>query len=274
MAKKYLLLIVSIFCLGIFADAQAPCSVLAGFTTSSGSCLGSCSSFTNTSSGGAVAFSWNFGNGSTSAAASPVNCYTSAGTYTVTLVASNGGCSDTAKQVVIIGAAPIAMFKATPNPTSPGTLVTFSDTMKYSGKVSYYWNFGDGTKDTGKSATHAYSKSGKYAAYLAVTSQYGCSDTALDSIIILPVGIQSINSTNEVVSIYPNPNKGEFTIKSSGTNSQSSVEVFNVLGGKVYSELSVAHFPLSIDISAQPTGMYFVKITSGQSTKVIKVVKE
>jgi PKD repeat protein len=50
--------------------------------------------FTNLSSA-ATDYVWDFGNGNTSASANPVNIYTSAGTYTVTLAAMNSGGTNT-----------------------------------------------------------------------------------------------------------------------------------------------------------------------------------
>lgn len=52
--------------------------------------------FTDLSSGGPSSWSWNFGDGGSSAAQNPSHNYTSAGTYTVTLTASNGCGSDIA----------------------------------------------------------------------------------------------------------------------------------------------------------------------------------
>src|SRR4029078_11597834 len=58
-------------------------------------CLGDVMSFTNTSSG-ATSYSWDFGDGSgTSSAANPSYTYTTANTFTVTLIASDGTCTDT-----------------------------------------------------------------------------------------------------------------------------------------------------------------------------------
>ena len=45
--------------------------------------------FTDTSTGGPVSWSWNFGDGSTSTAQNPVHTYTAAGNYTVTLNVTN-----------------------------------------------------------------------------------------------------------------------------------------------------------------------------------------
>lgn len=50
--------------------------------------------FSNTSSG-ATTYTWNFGDLSSSSAAAPVHAYAANGNYTVTLIASNGTCSDT-----------------------------------------------------------------------------------------------------------------------------------------------------------------------------------
>jgi Secretion system C-terminal sorting domain/PKD domain len=50
--------------------------------------------FSNTSTG-ATSYSWDFGDLSSSSATAPVHAYASNGTYVVTLIASNGTCSDT-----------------------------------------------------------------------------------------------------------------------------------------------------------------------------------
>ena|SRR6201998_2069712 len=365
MAKKYLLLIASVFCFGILANAQ--CSVTAGFTAPT-VCFPMPVGFTNTSTGGAVVFLWRFGDSTTSMAASPTHNYKYPGTFKVTLiagttpcldstsqtisvfplpdvnfsmssadtscapacfffndlttissgtianytwnfgdggtstsanpnhcyvapgkyyvihtVASSQGCSNSTMDSITVYSAPITSFTASPNPTKPGVSIIFTDTNSYNGKVTYYWNFGDGNTDTAKNPSHSYANSGTYNAWLVVTNASGCKDSSLVAIVVNPVGIQSINNGGEGISIYPNPSSGRFVLKANGNllmanpigiHSDNQVEVYNVLGEKVYSELSVVHFPLSIDISAQPTGMYFVKVTSGQSTKVMKVVKE
>ncbi|MDF2451365.1 MAG: hypothetical protein K0S26_869 [Bacteroidota bacterium] len=56
--------------------------------------------FTNTSVG-ATSYSWNFGNGLSSSFTDPNTIYTNAGTYTVTLVAFSGACSDTITKTIV-----------------------------------------------------------------------------------------------------------------------------------------------------------------------------
>lgn len=58
--------------------------------------------FTNNSAGAAT-YNWNFGDGNSSTAQSPVNTYTDQGSYTVTLVATNSlGCTDTVRLTYIV----------------------------------------------------------------------------------------------------------------------------------------------------------------------------
>lgn len=55
--------------------------------------VGEIISFDNTSAG-ATSYTWNFGDGNTSTDATPAHTYNVAGTYTVTMTASNGTCTD------------------------------------------------------------------------------------------------------------------------------------------------------------------------------------
>lgn len=59
--------------------------------------------FTNTSSG-ATAYQWSFGDSNGASSQDADNTYSASGTYTVMLVASSGGCSDTAYAVIIVDA--------------------------------------------------------------------------------------------------------------------------------------------------------------------------
>lgn len=57
-------------------------------------------SFFDRSTGGPLSYSWNFGDGKTSALANPTHTYTSPGTYTVTLTVRNGAGADSVSKVV------------------------------------------------------------------------------------------------------------------------------------------------------------------------------
>jgi gliding motility-associated-like protein len=57
--------------------------------------------FTNQSVG-AITYAWSFGDGSTSTSTNTTNTYSVAGTYTVTMIASSGLCTDTATAIIVI----------------------------------------------------------------------------------------------------------------------------------------------------------------------------
>lgn len=67
------------------SQGQAPLNVTFGNNTS-----------------GATVYGWNFGNGTSTTGTTPTATYNAPGTYTVTMIASNGGCADTTYAVVIV----------------------------------------------------------------------------------------------------------------------------------------------------------------------------
>ncbi|HCF63828.1 MAG TPA: lysyl endopeptidase, partial [Chitinophagaceae bacterium] len=66
-----------------------------GFSFPATICAGSPAAFTNTTTPVGADATWDFGDGTTSTQNNPSKTYTNPGTYTVQLVVSSGGCSDT-----------------------------------------------------------------------------------------------------------------------------------------------------------------------------------
>ena len=109
----------------------------------------------------------------------------------------------------------------------------------------------------------------------------------------IPTAVNEI-ANNTTFTIYPNPTHGTFVIASPeiiGINSakQSQIEIYNVLGEKVYAEKlsnspsavergllhSVRNDESEIDISYQPAGVYFLKISNEDgSSAVKKIIRE
>ncbi|RPJ78092.1 MAG: PKD domain-containing protein, partial [Alphaproteobacteria bacterium] len=69
--------------------------------------------FTDTSTGNATSWSWDFGDGTTSNERNPVHKYTAAGNYNVTLTVSNsdGSSTNTKASKIDVYSAPVANFK-------------------------------------------------------------------------------------------------------------------------------------------------------------------
>jgi PKD repeat protein len=77
---------------------------VASFTHDAPRCLGQPVQFTDASTNSPTSWSWDFGDGDTSTLQNPTHLYAAAGTYTVTLTASNGcGSSSLSQDVVIEG---------------------------------------------------------------------------------------------------------------------------------------------------------------------------
>lgn len=95
--------------------------------------VGQSVSFTDTSTGGPTSWSWNFGNGATSATRNPVYAYPAPGTYSVSLTATNaGGSSTRTKSVTVLAPTPpvITHFGANPSSVVTGqqSILTWTST--------------------------------------------------------------------------------------------------------------------------------------------------
>ena len=74
-------------------------------------------------------------------------------------------------------------------------------------------------------------------------------------------GFNELNN-NRIVNIYPNPSNGIFNYELRIKNYESeNMEVYNVLGEKVYSQYAILNTQFSIDLSNQPAGIYLYRIT-------------
>lgn len=139
--------------------------------------------FNNTTSGGATAYLWSFGNGGTSVATSPSATYNAVGSYNVTLIASNGGCSDTMTKTAFVNIGSLtASFTQSTTSTCTGNNVTFTNTS-LPGPGTSTWYFGDGSSAVSTNATHAYGSPGTYTVTLVVNFN-NCSDTATSTIVV------------------------------------------------------------------------------------------
>ncbi len=86
--------------------------------------------------------------------------------------------------LLLTGCIPNAEFKVTPQPLSAGQMATFDASAstpflasRGNSLVSYAWDFGDGTKGSGKVATHTYANKGEFLVQLTVKDARGLSDT-------------------------------------------------------------------------------------------------
>jgi len=85
-------------------------------------------------------------------------------------------------------------------------------------------------------------------------------------------GVNTIKASTGAINIYPNPNKGTFTIQSSVVSGQVSVDIYNVLGENVY-QSAISDFNASYSLSLNvPDGVYFVSLKSEQAIMNSRIV--
>jgi gliding motility-associated-like protein len=137
--------------------------------------------FQNLSTGG-TSWSWSFGDGGTSTQQNPSHTYTANGQYTVSLVVTNAsGCKDSiskAQYVKIIR--PIVAINGAPvEGCVPFTFSPTPNVNAVDGVASYLWDFGDGFTSTLQNPTHIYPTQGTFTIKLFITTNDGCTDSAV-----------------------------------------------------------------------------------------------
>ena len=153
-----------------------------------------------------VAYSWDFGDGSTATGVTVSHDYSDKGFYLVTLtVTDNDGATASAHATkTVMNRPPVASFTETAETVNTDETISFdaSDSSDPDGSiVNYSWDFGDGTKGTGVSIQHAYSQDGTYTVTLTVTDDDGATDTTSATKTVLNrIPIASFTESAETVS--------------------------------------------------------------------------
>ena len=85
--------------------------------------------------------------------------------------------------------APVAEFHFEPEEPIAGFAVKFTDASTDDGEVvSWEWDFGDGTKSTGRDPVHVYTKEGTYVVKLRVRDEVGLEGEVSHEIAVGPPG--------------------------------------------------------------------------------------
>ncbi len=126
---------------------------------------------------------WNFGDGASAISANPLHVYNSPGTYSVQLMVKDvNGCADTLTKTNLVTVYPMpkAVLETQQKilyETEPVTDFVNSSSGSITNCSMFY---GDGSMDNKcmNVFTHEYRKAGKYCAWLKVSTQYQCTDSA------------------------------------------------------------------------------------------------
>jgi PKD repeat protein len=140
----------------------------------------------------ALSLAWNFGDGNTGSGEELLHSYASNGIYTITLTATNGcGNSLQANHQVVVNPNTVPdlndyFMDIFPQEACPGDTLLFLSGPGGGGGATYRWEYGDGTDNTGETASpltmfgltfdvykHAYSTAGVYTVTGTVTNSCG-----------------------------------------------------------------------------------------------------
>ena len=171
------------------------------------SCTDLTCDFTDTSTdsqGSVVAWSWDFGDGTTSTAQNPSRTYAAAGTYTVTLTATDDvGATDTFGRDVTVPSTnqgPTAAFTS----SCTDLACTFTDTSADGDGtvVAWSWDFGDGATSVAQNPSHTYPGPGSYTVTLMASDDDGASDTFASDLTVIMYFLQNQHSYALVAQQY------------------------------------------------------------------------
>jgi hypothetical protein len=186
------------------------------------------------------------------------------------VIVSQAGCSDLDTVFVNIS-------EAKPD-LGPDTTICGSSSITLdagSGFISYLWSNNANTQTITIDSNGIGYNTATYI--VEVYDTLNCNNS--DTIEVTFENCNSINNINDelfVMSVYPNPSKGQFSIKSNYTLiKQLDMSIMNSTG-KLIKNKSITNnsgiFKENIDLSTYPKGIYFIKLSNGTNEKSIKVI--
>ena len=146
---------------------------------------GSAIQFSGSASGGngALTYSWNFGDGSSTVGGTltPTHTYVSDGTYTVTLTVtdSTNNTAASSTSAIVNNVAPTVSAGGRYS-NVVGSSINFLGSASVpdpTDTITYLWDFGDGSNSSLQSPTHTYTTANKYTVSLQATDSDGASTT-------------------------------------------------------------------------------------------------
>ena len=198
-------------------------------------CSASTIALNSSSSTAGVSYNW-AGTGIISGSTTPVPVINAAGTYVLTITEPVAGCKSTDSVTVIKFDSPHADYSSLPGETSNALIpVSFTDQSTIPSGIitSWYWNFGDASRDDTsvlQNPIHTFTADGIYHVLLAVESNNGCRDTIRYD--------YTVGSDIELPNVFTPNNDGKndlLAFKNLEFFPGTSIEIYNRWGEKIYS---------------------------------------
>jgi PKD repeat protein len=174
------------------------------------------------------------------------------------------------------------VFNTIPSFTDSSDYFTVWFTNTSQNADTYLWDFGDGTTSTDMNPVHVfpYSTQNVELYMVTLTADNSCGD---NEIVNDGVRVGQLVSVSEIelasmISVYPNPNNGVFTVVLKSENSVNvKIEVIDVRGAIVNTvNLGTIQgdFSQEINLDEVATGIYFVRVILNNESAVYRIVVE
>lgn len=231
--------------------------------SANGFCPGLPTSFVDSTGGNLTSRTWNFGDGSLiSDLVNPVHIYADSGHYLVQLTVSNGICSDSVVDTVVIAMKPTSQFMVE-EPICLGQTTLVSYTGNAGPNAFYTWHFPGAIPDSAIGQgpfTLAWADSGNYLFSLSVIQSTCPSDTSMKSV---KVKVCSLTIPNVIT---PNGDGKNETFRVGGleTYTESALYIYNRWGKMIYSSKDYQNDWNGAD---SPDGVYYYVLLMKDGTK-------
>jgi PKD repeat protein len=112
--------------------------------------------------------------------------------------------------------------------------------------------------------------------YTVVVTSNGCNSSASAISNVDVTGVNEVNVESSTISIYPNPNNGQFTLTFSTVELMNYTIKFHDANGKLVFENELKNFTgnysKEVDFTKNGKGEYFLSITNSKNQKIEKVI--
>lgn len=223
--------------------------------------------------------SWDFGDGSSlqnqTPGSSTTHEYTASGSYNVIIdITGVGGCNSAwPDSVTVVNPTVTAAFTYSGTGAGPYT-ITFNNTSVDG--VTYFWDLGNGDTSTAANPVADYDTC-SYTVYLMTTDANGCTADYTEVINPCGVGISSIQSSVNQVSVYPNPAKDYLNVVMNGNRTGNVTLRMQDVTGRDVIESKSLHITsgennYKLNLPSLPTGIYLIQVSDDYGTSNSRVL--
>lgn len=193
-----------------------------------------------------------------------------AGTYSVSATDSLN-CTTSDDIIINTDVTPTAAFTFLVS----GAGLTYDFTYTGTAGINYVWDFGDNSPaGSGANPSHTYAMDGSYTVCLTADNDCGLDSICqVISVVAIDRGLQA-----ETVSLFPNPNNGQFTLSFTSYDiTDVDVEIFSMRGKSVWRKgYESVNGTVEEDVTLKDvsSGVYFVRFSSANQVITRKLTVE